>query len=121
MATRGEHGVVLGARGGRMSTRQRLDTHRQAVLRCRICGHPRDIEPIVSMARAPKVMLIGQAPGKVESEGGRPFAGRAGRTLFRWFDTIGLREDVVRARVYIAAITRCYPGPNSSGRGDRVP
>lgn len=88
---------------------------------CRLCGHPPDVQPIVSLARSPRVMLVGQAPGKVESAGGAPFSGRAGRTLFRWLASVGLDEETVRSRVYIAAITRCYPGANASGRGDRVP
>ena len=66
-------------------------------------------------------MLVGQAPGRVEATGGRPFAGRAGATLFRWLATIGLDEATARRRIYIAAVTRCYPGPSPSGRGDRVP
>jgi len=66
-------------------------------------------------------MLIGQAPGKTEVVDRRPFAGRAGRTLFRWFSEVGIAEDVVRGRIYIAAVTRCFPGPSPSGRGDRVP
>ncbi len=66
-------------------------------------------------------MLVGQAPGKVELQDRRPFAGRAGRTLFRWLDSAGVDERTFRDRVYIAAITRCYPGPSLSGRGDRVP
>jgi uracil-DNA glycosylase len=66
-------------------------------------------------------MLVGQAPGKVEIDSQKPFAGRAGRTLFRWLERAGLSEDVARDRIYIAAMTRCYPGPHPSGRGDRVP
>jgi uracil-DNA glycosylase len=66
-------------------------------------------------------MLVGQAPGQVEKTSQRPFAGRAGRTLFKWFADAGVCEDVVRDRIYISAITRCYPGPSPSGRGDRVP
>lgn len=66
-------------------------------------------------------MLVGQAPGQVETGGGKPFAGRAGRTLFRWLERIGLDEETARDRIYISAITRCYPGPHPSGRGDRVP
>jgi Uracil-DNA glycosylase len=66
-------------------------------------------------------MLVGQAPGQVEASGGRPFAGRAGKTLFRWFERAGFDEATIRDRVYIAAVTRCYPGPSPSGRGDRVP
>ncbi len=66
-------------------------------------------------------MLIGQAPGKVEAEGGVPFSGRAGRTLFRWLARAGIDETTAREMIYIAAVTRCYPGPHPSGRGDRVP
>lgn len=64
---------------------------------------------------------MGQAPGQVEAAGGRPFAGRAGRTLFRWLAQAGLDEATAREWLYISAITRCYPGPHASGRGDRVP
>jgi uracil-DNA glycosylase len=66
-------------------------------------------------------MLVGQAPGKVEAAGGRPFAGRAGKTLFRWLERAGIDETTARHRIYIAAVTRCFPGPSPSGRGDRVP
>jgi uracil-DNA glycosylase len=66
-------------------------------------------------------MLVGQAPGKVESEGGVPFSGRAGRTLFRWLARAGIDETTAREIIYISAVTRCYPGPHPSGRGDRVP
>jgi uracil-DNA glycosylase len=98
-----------------------LHQHGVALAACHRCGNDDLVRPIVSAARAPKVMLIGQAPGKVEAAGGRPFAGRAGNTLFRWLGTIGLDEDRAREQIYIAAITRCYPGPSPSGRGDRVP
>jgi uracil-DNA glycosylase len=66
-------------------------------------------------------MLVGQAPGKVEAEGGVPFSGRAGRTLFGWLQSAGLDEETARERIYISAVTRCFPGPHPSGRGDRVP
>jgi uracil-DNA glycosylase len=98
-----------------------LEQHALALAACRRCGHGESVRPIVSMARTPRVMLVGQAPGKVETEGGRPFAGRAGRTLFRWLERVGLDEETARRCIYIAAVTRCYPGPSPSGRGDRVP
>jgi uracil-DNA glycosylase len=66
-------------------------------------------------------MLVGQAPGQVEISSRVPFAGRAGKTLFRWLERAGVDEETVRANVQISAITRCYPGPSPSGRGDRVP
>ncbi|HEU4563121.1 MAG TPA: uracil-DNA glycosylase family protein [Gemmatimonadaceae bacterium] len=99
-----------------------LDAHRESLAACRRCGHADPaVLPILSEARAPRVMLVGQAPGKVEVGGHRPFAGRAGKTLFRWLESAGLGEAEARERIYIAAITRCYPGPSPSGRGDRVP
>ena len=75
----------------------------------------------MSLARAPRAMLVGQAPGQTETAGGKPFAGRAGRTLFRWLERAGLDEPTARELLYISAITRCYPGPHPAGRGDRVP
>jgi len=99
----------------------RLDLHCRALADCRLCGHPAGVAPILSHARRPKAMLVGQAPGKVEAAGGKPFAGRAGKTLFRWLARAGVDEETARARVYIAAITRCFPGPSPNGRGDRVP
>ncbi len=97
-----------------------LAAHRDALAACRRCGHE-GVLPIVSVARSPRVMLVGQAPGKTEVVDQRPFAGRAGKTLFRWLSRAGIDESMVRERVYIGAVTRCYPGPSPSGRGDRVP
>lgn len=88
---------------------------------CRQCPLSPGVQPIVSLARAPRAMLVGQAPGQTESAGGRPFAGRAGRTLFKWLARAGLDEAAARELLYIAAVTRCYPGPHRAGRGDRVP
>ena len=98
-----------------------LGAHCRALADCRLCGHPQDVVPIVSHAITPRAMLVGQAPGKVEASGGQPFAGRAGKTLFRWLERAGVDEATARRRIYIAAVTRCYPGPSPSGRGDRVP
>ena len=98
-----------------------LDAHREALAGCRRCANAPDIVPIVSLARSPKAMLVGQAPGQTERGGGPPFAGRAGRTLFKWLARAGLSEDQARRLFYISAITRCYPGPHAAGRGDRVP
>ncbi|MDQ2667714.1 MAG: uracil-DNA glycosylase [Gemmatimonadota bacterium] len=98
-----------------------LDDHRERLAACRRCVNAPDVVPIVSLARAPRAMLVGQAPGQTERGGGRPFAGRAGTTLFKWLHVAGLDEDSARRFFYISAITRCYPGPHAGGRGDRVP
>ena len=108
----------------RTALARKLDAHCAALDACRACGHADPgVVPILSLARAPKVMLVGQAPGQVETSAGerRAFAGRAGKTMFRWLERIGVDEPTFRSHVYIAAVTRCYPGPSPSGRGDRVP
>lgn len=99
-----------------------LDAHAAALAACRRCTFDdANVLPVISSAREPRAMLVGQAPGKTEVVDRRPFAGRAGRTLFRWFASIGIDEQVARRRIYIAAITRCFPGSSPSGRGDMVP
>jgi uracil-DNA glycosylase len=103
------------------SVAKKLNDHVAALAACRRCEHRGAVSPIVSLAIAPRVMLVGQAPGQVEAQGGKPFAGRAGRTLFKWFEQAGIDEITARRKIYIAAVTRCYPGPSPSGRGDRVP
>ena len=104
-----------------MPNESALELHCRALAECRMCGHAHEVAPIVARGAASTVVLVGQAPGQVEAAGGRPFAGRAGRTLFRWLERAGIDEQTARRRIYIAAITRCYPGPSRSGRGDRVP
>ena len=104
------------------SVAKKLNDHVAALAACQRCANRgAGVSPIVSLAVAPRVMLVGQAPGQVEAQGGKPFAGRAGRTLFRWFEQAGIDEITARRKIYIAAVTRCYPGPSASGRGDRVP
>jgi len=67
------------------------------------------------------VLFIGQAPGVKEPIVQRMFAWTAGKRLFRWLSTIGLEEQRVRTRAYIAAVTKCYPGKAKGGGGDRKP
>lgn len=75
---------------------------------------------VVGQPVTSSVLLIGQAPGDREGSLGRPFAWTAGKTLFKWFEGIGLEEKAFRERVYMAAVCRCFPGKKAKG-GDRVP
>ena len=65
-----------------------------------------------------RAYMYGQAPGIVEGEERLPWRGRAGQTLRRWLE---LDEDAFYATFYCASVTRCYPGRQASGRGDRTP
>ena len=87
---------------------------------CRAC--PKMIGPVVHGPPVDsRVILVGQAPGPREGSFGRPFAWTAGRTMFRWFEeSMGVDEATFRARVYMAAVARCFPG-KAKGGGDRRP
>jgi uracil-DNA glycosylase len=97
-----------------------LDRHVDALRACTLC--PRMHRPAVSGgAVVSRVISVGQAPGTKEPIVGRPFAWTAGKTLFKWFhEACGLTEEEFRARIYMAAVCRCFPGKTKTG-GDRVP
>ena len=44
-------------------------------------------------SKTPKVVFIGEAPGKNEDETGIPFCGRAGKLLDKFIDYMNLKED----------------------------
>jgi uracil-DNA glycosylase len=88
---------------------------------CRACveaGYPLESLPVLAPRGKQRAYLYGQAPGVVEGEERRPWRGRAGKTIRRWFD---MDEDEFYATFYCASVTRCYPGKPPSGRGDRTP
>ena len=93
--------------------------HQSKLRQCEKC--PDMMGPVVvGLPAVSPVMLIGQAPGSKEIEVGKPFAWTAGKTMFKWFAQIGLKEEQFRNHVYMAAVCRCFPGKNPKG-GDRVP
>ena len=78
----------------------------------------RDPEPD---APAPRILLIGQAPGLQATRSDLPFAGAAGDKLRAWLELGGIPRDDFYRQVHFAAITRCYPGRLPGAKGDRVP
>ncbi len=92
----------------------------QELAGCTAC--PKMIGPVVHGPAIPsRIFILGQAPGPREGGLGRPFAWTAGRTLFRWLEeATGANETQIRARIYFAAVARCFPGKAKSG-GDRKP
>ncbi len=101
---------------------QDIQAHVRLCLRCSAAGYPIQGPPIFSGTSAARLMIVGQAPGRVEvSETLRPFSGSAGARLFRWLKQAGFDQSDIRERHYISSITKCFPGANTSGRGDRAP
>jgi uracil-DNA glycosylase len=108
--------MVAAASTGRLTL---IQGHQAELKACRRC--PQMSGPVVVGAPVKsEILLIGQAPGDKEPALGRPFAWTAGKTLFKWFASIGVDEAQFRASVYMAAVCRCFPGKAPRG-GDRVP
>lgn len=103
------------------SSLAQLDAELRACRRCLEAGHAITPGAIFSHPPSADVMLIGQAPGITEVEARRPFNAGSGRRLFQWLEGAGWDEDSFRARYVMTAVTKCYPGKGSNGKGDRVP
>ena len=67
----------------------------QEILACRKCGlHETVKNKVISKgSKNPKVVFIGEAPGKNEDETGVPFCGRAGKLLDQFIAYMGLKEE----------------------------
>lgn len=90
--------------------------------RCAEAGYSIQGPPIFSGAASARLMVVGQAPGIVEvTQTHQPFSGKAGARLFRWLAQAGWEEEEFRRQYYMTSVTKCFPGPNKSGRGDRAP
>lgn len=102
-----------------LDLKSKLNEHLQRLSACTLC--PQMIGPVVTHTSVlSKIYLCGQAPGTYEGKFGKPFAWTAGKTLFRWLGQAGVSEEEFRARAYMGAVCRCFPGKNPKG-GDRVP
>ncbi len=106
-----------------MSLKNELDNLHQKIRSCSKCFPKGGNCPVAGTGLAKKggLFLIGQAPGVREPAAQKNFAWTAGKRLFQWFLTIGMKEDLIRQNAYITAVTKCYPGKASHGRGDRKP
>jgi uracil-DNA glycosylase len=100
-------------------TVQALIQHQADLKACRLCPKM-NAPPVLGQPVVSPLLLVGQAPGDKEPKLARPFAWTAGKTLFKWFASIGLDEPTFRQRAYMAAVCRCFPGKRPRG-GDRVP
>jgi uracil-DNA glycosylase len=108
----------------------RLVALNDRVRACRLChraGYLAEAES-VPIARdpepglpAPRILLVGQAPGLRAQHENVPFAGAAGEKLRAWFERGGIPRDQFWRKIHFRAITRCYPGRLPGARGDRVP
>ena len=93
----------------------------RACTRCLEAGYQIAPGAVFSGPAPAPLMLVGQAPGVTEAETKRPFNATSGTRLFQWLAEAGLEEGEFRARYYMTAVTKCYPGKHPKGKGDRKP
>jgi uracil-DNA glycosylase len=102
-----------------------LATLQRRLAPCRLCierGLHVESMPVFSGSVDADALLVGQAPGTVEAQTGRPFSGPAGRRLRAWLTPAGLGdEEAFYRRLYIAAVAKCFPGKKRGGGGDLRP
>lgn len=93
------------------SKTEALEAIRKRLEGCQCCSLCRTVRHVVFGEGSPdaSVMFIGEAPGAVEDETGRPFVGPAGRLLT---DIIEKGMGLKRSDVYIANIAKCRPPGN---------
>ncbi len=80
---------------------------------CQRCGLARTRTHLVFGEGDPQadLMFVGEGPGEVEDQTGRPFVGPAGQLLTQILGSVGLKRD----EVYITNVVKCRPP------GNRVP
>ncbi len=98
-----------------------LQEEMRACRKCLAAGYEIAPGAVFSGPAPSPLMLVGQAPGITEAEVKRPFNASSGTRLFQWLAEAGFDEDDFRARYYMTAVTKCYPGKHPKGKGDRKP
>ncbi len=94
----------------------RLPVLLDEVRACRVCERalPLGPRPLVQLGSSARVLIIGQAPGRVAHETGVPWSDRSGDRLREW---MGVERRVFYdpGSVALMPMGFCYPGPGPSG------
>ena len=101
-----------------------LELLHRRILACRLCeeqGYIAEARPLVNGRASDRIMVIGQAPGHRSVTKGRSFSGPGGSVLQKWLEQAGFPPGYLHAHVYLSSLTRCDPGRNPRGDGDRRP
>jgi uracil-DNA glycosylase family 4 len=83
--------------------------------KCRLCERRRHTVPGEGPADA-RLVVVGEGPGRVEDETGRPFVGPAGELLTKILGAI----DLPRERVFICNVVKCRPPENRLPQFDEI-
>ena len=107
-----------------ISRQEAIQALQQRILCCRLCqeyGYIPKARPLVSGRPDDRMMVIGQAPGHRSIAKGRSFSGPGGTILQKWLEQAGFPPGYLHLHTYLSSLTRCDPGRNPRGDGDRRP
>ncbi|QEX19766.1 uracil-DNA glycosylase [Hypericibacter terrae] len=99
----------------------KLDTLLKQAQGCRVCAAalPHGCRPVLRASSSAKLLIVGQAPGRLVHETGIPWNDPSGDRLRQW-----LRIDRERfydvKQIAIVPMGFCFPGTDGAG-GDRPP
>ncbi|MBX9604445.1 MAG: uracil-DNA glycosylase family protein [Bryobacteraceae bacterium] len=83
---------------------------------CKVCepGLPDGAKPLVAASRASRIVLIGQAPGRIAHQSGVPWNDRSGEKLREW---LGVERDCFYnpEKMALMPMGFCYPGTGATG------
>jgi uracil-DNA glycosylase len=98
-----------------------LDRLLGEIAACRACADelPHEPRPVVRVFPETRLLICGQAPGRLVHETGLPFNDPSGERLRSW---LGVDYETFYAdrRIGVAAMAFCFPGTNPKG-GDYPP
>jgi len=80
----------------------------EEIVGCRRCSLQQGRVVIFRGSVTPEIVIVGEAPGASEEREGRPFVGRAGRTLNGALEEIGVGPD----RYGVLNLLKCRPPMN---------
>ena len=98
-----------------------LDTVLADIAACRACAPylPHTPRPVTRVSAQTRILIAGQAPGRLVHETGLPFNDPSGVRLRQW---MGIDRETFygRSEIGVAAMAFCFPGTNPKG-GDYPP
>lgn len=98
-----------------VSKKDKLNKIAKEIEVCKACNLCKNrIKSVVSKGNEnAKIMLIGEAPGKLENEIGKPFVGKSGQQLNDLLSEAGFNPD---QDIYFCNVVKCRPVKNNKDR-----
>jgi len=104
-----------------MPIKSGLDQVVAEISACRACAAelPHEPRPVTHVSTETRLLICGQAPGRLVHESGLPFTDPSGERLRGWMG-VDYEQFYADRRIGVAAMAFCFPGTNPKG-GDYPP